>query len=356
MIEQLEQDGYCIAKGLFDPQSDLQPLETAYLNLLDTMCHAYLKKANRSLPEAPTHDDFAEKFVLAMGASGGFAFEHLSPTLNIQFDQFRWQSDLPSAQVPELFALMRHPRLLNVLERVLGGDIFSMSSYLLNFKLTPGQLQRMHDTAERMGKDIPMGFRYGLQLTETPWHRDPNLYPRNVLESQVIIVWIPLSQTDEENGCLKVLPGSHKKDLGSFPFPEHLTRDFVSLPVEVGDVIFMNDKTYHASHSNCSVDRPRWALNFRYIPVGQASYQPYLPGFIARSHSHPERVLRDPELWRLMWHHAFAYHQQKGCPLRADRAKAMSLAEANAFTRFWHDLTPDHESWLALNASSPKYL
>lgn len=349
MIDSLEKEGYFVAKGLLNPESDIQCVKDAYLTLIDTMAHAYFAQENRPLIENYEGYSLAEKFAIAMGASGGLAFEHLSPALNIQFDSFRWQSNLPSAQLPELFALIRHPKILDALEGVLGGEIFAMSTHLLNFKLTKNQLQLMSDTAANMHKEILPGFRYGLQLTETPWHRDPNVYTKNVLDSQVIIAWIPFSPTNEENGCLKVIPGSHKRDLGTFPIPEELTQDFVSLPVEVGDVIFMSDKTYHASYPNISKTQHRWAFNFRYSPVGQATYQPYLPGFIARSRSRPERELRDAEKWRLMWNSALAYHQHRGCPLGIAQAKTMSIEEGKAFAHFWNALTPDHNSWLVLS-------
>ena len=39
----------------------------------------------------------------------------------------------------------------------------------------------------------------------------------------------------------------------------------------------------------------------RYNPTGQPTGRGMFPGFVARSRSHPETELRDPEAWTAMW-------------------------------------------------------
>lgn len=72
------------------------------------------------------------------------------------------------------------------------------------------------------------------------------------------------------------------------------------VPMEPGDVLFMNRQTVHCSLPNVS-DEIRWSFDLRYNPVGQATGRPWFPGFIARSRSHPEIELTDACAWGDRW-------------------------------------------------------
>jgi ectoine hydroxylase-related dioxygenase (phytanoyl-CoA dioxygenase family) len=92
-----------------------------------------------------------------------------------------------------------------------------------------------------------------------------------------IAAWLALDPCDEDNGCMQVVPGSHKLPLlcteradttKSFtdvtvPVPESMkTRPVIMQP---GDVLFFNGQLIHGSLPNTSGDRFRRSLIGHYI-------------------------------------------------------------------------------------------
>lgn len=105
-------------------------------------------------------------------------------------------------------------------------------------------------------------------------------------------VWIALERADEENGCLHVVPGSHKLPIlcteqadttRSFtdvavPVPEGV--ETVPLVMEAGDAVFFAGALIHGSPPNGTKDRFRRALTGHYIAASAekvaAYYHPVL--------------------------------------------------------------------------------
>lgn len=104
--------------------------------------------------------------------------------------------------------------------------------------------------------------------------------------------WMALEPADEENGCLQVVPGSHQlpllctqkadttlsfTDVG-VPVPAGL--EAVLVPMEPGDMIFFNGSLIHGSPPNISADRFRCAITGHYISADARQvakyYQPAL--------------------------------------------------------------------------------
>lgn len=160
-----------------------------------------------------------------------------------------------------------HPRLLDVLEAVIGPDVLALQSML--FFNPPGK---------------------GGQ----GWHQDAfyiTTYP-----DTLIGVWAPLEDADEENGCLWVAPTSghepiypprnpwaHIHSAGAFEgltevdHVSHLDDEVntlsevvgkypppVSVPMKAGDVLFFNGRLFHRSYPNQSKDRFRRAYVCHY--------------------------------------------------------------------------------------------
>lgn len=96
-----------------------------------------------------------------------------------------------------------------------------------------------------------------------------------------VAAWLALDDTDEENGCLQVVPGTQNMDLlcpvesdrsqsftrETVPIPPGLTTK--NLPMKKGDVIFFNGQLVHGSGPNRSTDRFRRIVVGHYI-VGEA--------------------------------------------------------------------------------------
>jgi ectoine hydroxylase-related dioxygenase (phytanoyl-CoA dioxygenase family) len=135
------------------------------------------------------------------------------------------------------------PRLLDVLESILGPNIEFLSDKVV-FK----------------GADVEYG---------SPWHQDWPYWQG----AHKISVWVALDPATPENGCLRMLPGSHREaahhDNVHAPagegFSLRLQPDAVdesravAVPAAPGDAIFFHDRTLHASFPNRS-GQDRWVL------------------------------------------------------------------------------------------------
>ena len=108
------------------------------------------------------------------------------------------------------------------------------------------------------------------------WHydwfawRDPGAF--DVVPQQVFLMYY-LTDTAPENGCLRVLPGSHRRhhplrDRIGNPHDESLSRaldpddpafstqpDEVDVPVRAGDLVIGDARMLHAAHANASDER-----------------------------------------------------------------------------------------------------
>lgn len=101
----------------------------------------------------------------------------------------------------------------------------------------------------------------------SPWHHDWAYWKG----SHKISVWIALDRATPTNGCLKMIPGSHKKyvDMDSVSdgkgFGNRLDEEVIKgqpvnlLEVDPGDVVFFHDLTLHASCPN-SDGSERWSF------------------------------------------------------------------------------------------------
>jgi hypothetical protein len=93
--------------------------------------------------------------------------------------------------------------------------------------------------------------------------------------------WMALDACDEANGCMQVVPGSHKWDT-LCNIPADTTQSFTDVTVplpegvkpvpvimQAGDVLFFNGQLVHGSFANTTTDRFRRSLIGHYI-VGEA--------------------------------------------------------------------------------------
>lgn len=115
--------------------------------------------------------------------------------------------------------------------------------------------------------------------TRTPWHQDGQYWPIRPLAT--CTVWIAVDDSTTENGCLRVIPGSHKdKKLGRHRTndgpglalnQELLPTEFdesngVDMVLEEGQVSLHDVYLVHGSEPNSS-DRPRRGMTLRFMPT-----------------------------------------------------------------------------------------
>lgn len=105
---------------------------------------------------------------------------------------------------------------------------------------------------------------------EKPWHQDM-AYFDVPLETTVVGVWLALDEATTENGCMMVIPGSHKKG-AAIHFKK---RDWqicdtdvyndgaVAIPLKPGSILLFHGLIHHGTPANLSPNRRR-ALQFHY--------------------------------------------------------------------------------------------
>ena len=111
-----------------------------------------------------------------------------------------------------------------------------------------------------------------------PWHQD-SLYFDFTLQPQVG-VWVALTRATLENGCLWVLPGSHREPIhphipdrrpeANRGYLEIVDHDFgarIPVPMEAGDVLFFHSFLMHMSTDNVT-DYRRSAMVYHYGRAG----------------------------------------------------------------------------------------
>ena len=106
--------------------------------------------------------------------------------------------------------------------------------------------------------------------TELPWHQDNGYTP--LIPEEYVTCWLALDDATEDNGCLWVMPGSHRHGTqrhvngGSGPFRvghDGPAADGVAVPVRKGSVLVFSSLLMHRSGPNVT-DRPRraWIIQF----------------------------------------------------------------------------------------------
>ncbi len=109
--------------------------------------------------------------------------------------------------------------------------------------------------------------------SETHWHRDTRYWHFN--NKYLVNAWCALGNERKENGCMKILPGSHRWDVrqealdeAQFLIPDHpdnqirlSTARLVTL--NSGDVLLFSAHCFHAAGKNHTKD-PKLSIVFTY--------------------------------------------------------------------------------------------
>ncbi len=131
-----------------------------------------------------------------------------------------------------------------------------------------------------------------------PWHQDAQYWP--LKPAKTVTVWLAVYDTDEENGAMKVVAGSHKKGSRGFKHhtndASHLVLDqevsedqidkekIVFMDLKAGEISLHNDALLHGSDPNNS-NRRRCGITMRFSPTdvkGNLKEWPFFETQLAR--------------------------------------------------------------------------
>jgi len=295
ILDQFEDEGYVVVRGLLSWEEDLQPVVHEYEQVLDRLVHQW-HAAGRL---ATLHSDlpFGDRLIQATRE----ARLPYDQEFDISLPQQNITEQTPIHTGPAVFDLLRNDRLLDQVTEFLGEEIYSNPVQHTRVKI-PEHL-------------IPEEVRTGLTI-QVACHQDSGVVTADADETSMLTVWFPMTSATVENGCLAVIPESHRKGLelhcpsrnpliiDQTCIPDQLIdQDLVPLVMEPGDVIFMHRRTIHCGLVNRS-DKIRWSFDLRYQPIGEPTGRPWFPGFVARSKAHPETELHDASAWAASWHAA----------------------------------------------------
>ncbi len=290
-LESFDRNGFLAVPAVLDPVSDLAPVIDEYADVLGRLT-AHLEERGEISP-IPSGLTFAERYMRIVAETGNTHAQWFDPAL----PQGEVRTDTPIWTGPALFALLTNRRLLDVVESVIGPEIFA----------NPVQHVRIKPPESLVDRQLAEGQH---ALGATSWHQDNGVVTEDADDSDILTVWMPLTRATTSHGCLTVVPGSHRDGIfthcpgsaAGLEIPETVLprHGAVSVPLEPGDLLLLHRRTAHASLSNVT-DEIRWSLDLRFNPIGQPSGRSVHPGFVARSRKDPSSELRDPVEWASLW-------------------------------------------------------
>ncbi|MFD1875615.1 phytanoyl-CoA dioxygenase family protein [Hymenobacter bucti] len=118
------------------------------------------------------------------------------------------------------------------------------------------------------------------------WHQDYGYWYKNefLLPEQMMSVMVAITEANRANGCLQVVPGSHKMGRVEHGFAGEQvgasqryvdlalqTMPLVYVELQAGDVLFFHSNILHRSEANLS-DQPRWSMISCYNRASNIGY------------------------------------------------------------------------------------
>jgi phytanoyl-CoA hydroxylase len=261
-----DKNGYVIVKIFED--GDFDPVRESITRWMDLRCE---KLKSEGTEVNPHHDA---------------PFEKRAALLMDQANNFLGGFDVDTVLGPELFAHLKHPRMLSVIQELLGENI----------SLNPIHHIRVKPPQKEGEK--------GAGFFNVPWHQDCGVYTEDTDNTTILTAWRPIGFATEEMGCMQILPGVEgptplphvSSDYGTMIDPDHMPEVMpLPVPCEVGEVVIMKQFIPHMSTANYS-DICRWSIDIRYQVAGAPTGRAW----------QPETVLTGPnvttlEEWEQNW-------------------------------------------------------
>ncbi|MGI9390025.1 MAG: phytanoyl-CoA dioxygenase family protein [Boseongicola sp.] len=288
-IDRFRRDGYLIVRDVVD-EATLVRVRAEYAELMDGLYDDWCTAGQVS--DSPEGLDFWSKLDRARDAG----VEWFQP-LDISLPHEDISEETPFHFGPAVFEMLTHARVLDVAESVLGGEL--TSNPIQHVRIKPPQ------------REVPEG-EVRAHIGTTDWHQDRGVGHVEADNTDILTVWIAITDATVENGCLQVIPNPPDAMYPHCPKTQTAIADSfvqadraVHAEVPAGGVVLIHPLTPHCAGPNESSGY-RWSFDVCYNITGQPTGRAHFPDFVARSRAHPESELRDWRLWRKKWETARA--------------------------------------------------
>jgi hypothetical protein len=199
---------------------------------------------------------------------------------------------LPAQKVARLQELMQqivrdNPTLLNqpiICPNVAGSGVQGLKAEDPDTWMSVAKDENILDVIQEIiGPDIilwgsALFYKAPRKGLPTPWHRDGRFFPIKPLETTT--VWIAIYDSVIDNGCLRIIPGSHlSRDLGVhitkpskdailqevLSEDEYDERQAVDVELKAGQMVVFDVYTVHGARGNGGI-RERGGFALRFMP------------------------------------------------------------------------------------------
>jgi Phytanoyl-CoA dioxygenase (PhyH) len=213
--------------------------------------------------------------------------ERLEATLASRPPEQRPESlDAPHFADPVLFRWLLAPSVLDLVTPLLGPDLALFSSHLICKPAGHGQ--------------------------RVPWHEDSAYWKGQLEPMEVVTVWLAVDPSRRENGCMKVVPGTHRhrdseyervEDRAGATFaeeirdPKRFAERAVALELSPNRASLHDGRIIHGSEANSS-PRRRCGYTMRYVSTRTRfdhDRHPWHQMYLARGRDHAGNRYGDPD-------------------------------------------------------------
>jgi ectoine hydroxylase-related dioxygenase (phytanoyl-CoA dioxygenase family) len=287
-LDFFESKGYLVVEDVLDQATILNPIRKEYSKLLDGLIDDWVQEKKINMPADCT--GFYDKLLCAY-KSGCDWFQPMD--ISLPGDKIRY--DTPMHFSLNTFNLLTSPSILDIVEQLIGPEITSNPIQHIRLKPPACALNSEENSAH---------------ISKTDWHQDRGVTLSDADKTNMITVWIAVSDATIDNGCLQVIP----KSLSTTLLPHCGKRqtsigdsfinvsEAISLPVKSGGLVIFHPLKPHSSLDNLT-KKFRWPFDVRYNRTGESTGRNHFPEFIARSKSSPEKELKNWRHWKKMWEH-----------------------------------------------------
>ncbi len=283
-IAQFDEEGYLLLRGALT-DADLDPIITEYETYIN-------RRAEQLLAEDKILDLYVDE-----------PFDRRLVSICRDNNEIYQELDIMYFRGRASFEFLINNNLLDIAEGLVGPEI------------TCSPIQ--HTRAKLPAGLTPNGGDPHVAL----WHQDAGVALEAADPHFILTMWLPLTAARPENGCLQIIPRTHrsglwqhhiKPGLGTAIIDDEMPeQEPLTLPMDKGDLLLMHKQTPHRSTPN-NADVVRWSMDLRYQQTGTPTGRPFHPDFVARSRTNPASALRDYDEWCCQWVEALEQIKRQG--------------------------------------------